>query len=313
MPRPVSVCITGSSGFIGQHLARRLREEGYQVTGWDQVNTRDGNTSPEVRADLTKDRFDPGAAVCVYHLAAEADLALCEADPQRAFDAMRAALNVFGACAARRVPVVFTSTMQVYGRPQMPSILETHPCVPDSIYAATKLLAERAALLLRERKRAPLAIARLFNVYGPGQEDAITYRSTFLIDKIRQVQERASVPLVGHYATRDFVYVDDVVRGLTAIGTALIGGYAEEIYNIGSGEATTLGEAMTQICTQLDRHPAIEHKPPSPDDIGAGEFPLRADLGRMARIGWKPAFTFELGLAMLIQYLTERDRQREVV
>lgn len=281
------VLVTGAAGFLGRHVARALAARGDHVVGID-TRPQDGLDGVEaVLGDVT-DRSLPvrpamSGADALVHLAAIASPRECEADPAAAFD-----VNVRGTYEMLRLAMrigagrfVLASTAHCYGIP--PQSVPTHegcPCRPHDTYAVTKILAERVCGLFAETHGMAVAVLRLYNGYGPGQ--AAGY---FVPDMIAQARAGA-VRLVGSDVTKDFLYVDDMVRAIVAATSAAHVG----VVNVGSGTETSLESAARHIAMRLG---VPFHAQPS-------GVPSRmlcdTRLATAALDGWRPLWSLDDGL-----------------
>jgi GDP-4-dehydro-6-deoxy-D-mannose reductase len=303
----MDVLITGISGFIGCHLTRRLTAAGLRVGGLsaDPVETIEG--APGLRVDHTDvldldgltayvERCDPEVVV---HLAA---LSHVGSSWQRPGDYLR--INFLGTRnllrAARGRKVLFASSAEVYGRvpaDEQP-IREDHPLDPLSPYAMTKACAERVAL------DHGALVVRAFNAVGPGQ--APTFAMPSFAAQLAAIRrgEREPVLKVGDLSPRrDFLHVADVVAGWQVL---IARGEPGRIYNLASGEAVSIGDALERLMRISGVSARVEH-----DQRRArmGDLPLlRGDAGRLRALGWEPEHDFDGALRDLWQATLQAGR-----
>ena len=202
--------------------------------------------------------------------------------------------------AARRCPrlerVVVTSSSEIYGDAQTPAIDERHPLEPTSPYAASKLAADRLAYAYHRTYGLPVAIIRPFNTYGPRHP----------YDVIPKFVARAlrGEPLVIYGSgeqSRDFSYVDDMVRAFLVMGDRpeAIG----RAVNFGTGVATTIRTLAERVVALSGSTSAIEHGPPRAAEVSR----LCCDHGLATqRFGWTPRVPLDEGLARTIAWARER-------
>ena len=213
-------------GFVGQHLVRRLLEQGATVT---VIDKREGLKAPcktlnlDVR-HLEKDIY----CDYLFHLAGITNYRYAEENPMETLEA-----NVLATMQLlRRAKVakrfVFTSSAAVYAPSDEP-IAEDYKLEPKSVYGASKVCAETLI-----RQHAPNhAIARFFNLYGPGQGP-----SYIVPQLIQEALATKRMKLRNTQTARDYIYVEDALEWLE--NEALREGFPySRTFNIGSGMATT--------------------------------------------------------------------------
>jgi UDP-glucose 4-epimerase len=140
--------------------------------------------------------------------------------------------------------IVYASSMSVYGSVPDEAIKENQHPVPLSCYGVGKLAAE--GYLNVYKNQLPYVVMRMFNVYGPGQ-DLNNLRQGMVSIFLAQALTRGRIEVKGSTERfRDFIYIDDVVEAwfLTSINTA----FKNQIMNIGTGNRTTIGQLLTEIC-----------------------------------------------------------------
>ena len=295
--------ITGGAGFIGSHLADRLLADGWRVIAVDNfaIGRRENiaHLAGEpgfsfVEADILDRvalmRIAADAKVgAVFHLAAVHYIPFCEANP---FEAMR--INILGtqaaidaAVAASASRIVLTSTSDVYATKDEP-FDETDAVDPYTVYGTTKMVAERLCrLATTTHPGLSAAVARLFNVYGPRETNP------HVLPEILQQLKAGSVIKLGNlWPRRDFVYVTDVADALVAL---LRSPAQFDVFNVGSGRATTIGDAAN-IIARLSMRPMTVAG--DPERTRAVErMSLHANVAKIERaLGWRPARSFADGM-----------------
>jgi dTDP-L-rhamnose 4-epimerase len=186
-----------------------------------------------------------------------------------------------------------------YGaRRALPSCAATTPAIPASIYGATKLAQEHVLKTWCAAQGAALTVARLQNVYGPGQSLRNSYTGIVALF-CRLARAQLSIPLYEDgRMLRDFVLIDDVVSALLAVLDAPAPVQAH--YDIGTGEALTIADIGARI--------AALYGAPSPHVCGKYRFgdvrhaSCRVDAMRQD-FGWRPRFSVEQGLARLQHWI----------
>ena len=289
--------ITGGAGFIGSNLAAALIRD-YQVTVVDNLATGKRDNLPGqahfIMGDVTGADFVSILAAqrpdIIVHLAAQVSVAQSVADPL--FDLHNNLAGIVNLLeAARRYPVqkvIFASTAAVYGDPCALPINEEHPALPLSPYGISKYSSEHYLRFYAATYQVPYTILRFANVYGPLQDAAGEggVVAVFLRDIL--TEGKARIHGDGQQ-TRDFIYVKDIAA---AVQAAFHRG-AGEIFNVGSGKATTINELFRLVCATVNRDGAIIHQPPRPGDIRDSVY----DCAKINRVlGWHPSYDLAQGL-----------------
>ncbi len=310
--------ITGGAGFIGSHLVDGLLKEGATVLVLDDLSTgREENlafarTFPSerftlVRCDLVEKkaateliRFKPDI---VFHQAAQANVRKSVADP--VFDGM---VNVVGTvnmleaskvCGVKRF--IFASTGgAIYGEQEVFPAPEGHPVHPECPYGVSKRGAEEYLAYYGREHFITIAL-RYANVYGPRQNPK-GEAGVVAIFAERLFAEEALLVNGDGMQTRDFVYVDDVVRAnLLSAHNDLSSGF--HIFNVGTGKETSvidLLEALRAPWTELGNDGTIQytHGPALPGEQKRSVI----DASKIRKqFGWSPSVSLEEGLLRTVR------------
>ena len=281
---PRHVLVTGSNGFVGSHLARRLKESGLTVTGASRASG----------FDLTRDELPLDGVDHVFHVAGLTYVPAAWSDPA-AFYRVNAdgTVRVLEQCRRTGVSLTYVSAY-VYGIPAALPVGEDQPARPNNPYAFSKLAGEEACRFYAQTYGLAAGILRPFNVYGPGQEER------FLIPTIaRQVLDPAvrDIVVADLEPRRDFVHVADLVEALVAAPDLPPG----RPYNVGSGQSWSVGDV---IATCLAR--AGVTKPfRSRGERREQEIPdVVADISAIrAACGWQPRIDFPSGITTVLESL----------
>lgn len=273
-----SYLVTGGCGFIGSALANRLHADGHRVRVLDDLSTGrmnrlDGGIEVTV-GDVTEAATVTAALKDVdgcFHLAAIASVERCNRDWSRAHVVnLGGFVTLLEANHALRprapIPMVYASSAAVYGESSDRALDEQTPPRPRSPYGADKLACElqaRAAAIVRGM---PTVGLRFFNVYGPGQDPSSPYSG--VISRFAE-SLLSGRPIAIHgdgRQTRDFVFVDDVVRSLIAAFE-----YASTeapVLNVCTGRPLGILDLARQLATLAGAPgPQITFTPPRPGDI----------------------------------------------
>jgi UDP-glucuronate 4-epimerase len=316
--------VTGSAGFIGFHLTRRLLAEGWQVTGLDAMTpyydpalkaARLAQLSGDFR-QVAGDIATPGlvagllaegcGADAVFHLAAQAGVRYSLEAPGSYVDT-----NVTGTFqvleAARAHPpghLMFASTSSVYGaNTAMPYAEQDRADHPMSLYAATKKAGEAMAHAYAHLFGIPVTAFRFFTVFGPwGRPDMAYFKFT------RAILRGEPIDVYNHGdMRRDFTYVDDLVEGILRLTAQVPAAGAEgaspvapfRVVNVGHGAPLPLTDFITAIEVACGR-PAVRNLlPMQPGDVPA----TWADAALLHRLtGPLPVTPLDVGIARFVHW-----------
>ena len=219
------VLITGSSGQIGANLALRLMNEGHMVYGVDVRPNTWTNRIETLLQDLSMpySEFKGGIGQAVYpadldvvvHLAAHAKVHELVQKPGRALENVTMVFNVLEFCRENRVPIVFSSSREVYGDIHRYITEEAHAdfAFTESPYSASKIAGEALVYSYAQCYGLSYIVFRFSNVYGRFDND-IERMERVIPLFIRKIQRGEQVTVFGGDKVLDFTYVDDCVDGI---------------------------------------------------------------------------------------------------
>lgn len=311
------VLITGGCGFIGTHLVRHLTARGRSVVvadrvGWTGADPRVCAVRLDVAdADACRELVRSVRPAVVYHLAAAATIDAAFADPHGSLRT-----NVCGTVAmleatrtaASGARFVLTSTDKVYGKLHGEAYTENSPLAACGVYDVGKQSADAITRLYGTELGLSVAILRLCNVFGPGDPHTASRVVPRSLDRIFGPGGPVP-PLVYAEALdhgRDYVFVNDVVRALVAVGfDARADG---EVFNMAATAHRTTRALVEEIVARSSAA-CRGTDPDRADAIAANGFtvvagsPARA-LGRQhcdasrlrARLDFRPSVPLGVGL-----------------
>jgi dTDP-glucose 4,6-dehydratase len=305
------VLVTGGAGFLGTHLCDRLLGTGAQVVCVDDLSTSSAANVADLQTwgglefvehDITEASTDPRLQEqfdAVFHLASPASppdyLRLPLETLRVGSQGTAVALDIAEKCGAR---LVLASTSEVYGDPLAHPQSEDYwgnvnPIGPRSVYDEAKRFAEALVFAHHRTRAADVAVARIFNTYGPWMRaDDGRMVPNFCLQALRG--EPITVAGSGHQ-TRSVCHVDDTVSGLIALATSDITGPV----NIGNPTELTVLRVAEMIRDLAHSTSAIQHIPAVQDD------PQRRcpDITRARELlGWEPKVDAEDGLAETVEW-----------
>lgn len=268
------VLITGSKGFIGQHLKAFLRGKVQKIILWEH----------DV-GELT--RYKEPAEV-VIHLAGASRFEQFIEAPYRCYEVnVVGTLAVLNYCKRVGARCVLASTSGVYvSRKDGAPVSEGSPVGPSLPYGISKLLAENLCREHAENFGVSSIVLRLFNVYGPGQ-----HKSFLVAQIIDALVHRQPIVLRMPEALRDFVYVHDVVEAFLRAACSGYGGF--KVFNIGSGIAIGVRDMVSIAERVFGPAVSIESGISRPGELSAAI----ADITTARKeLGWIPKYDLESGM-----------------
>ena len=329
----MTTLVTGSAGFIGFHLSRRLLERGDEVVGLDDLNAYYDPALKAARLAILEkqpgyrharidlaDR-DKVAALfadvrpeAVVNLAAQAGVRYSLESPHTYVDSnVVGFLNILEGCrAVQPKHLVYASTSSVYGaNGNMPFNVHNGANHPITLYAATKLANEGMAHAYSHLFGFPSTGFRFFTVYGPwGRPDMALFKFTEAILAGRPIDVYGQGKM-----QRDFTYVDDIVSGLVAaidrptpINTAwdpthpdpATSGVAPwRVLNLGAGRKVELMRYIQVLEEKLGRKAQINLLPMQPGDVARTE----ADVEETKlALDYAPSTPVEVGIGAFVDW-----------
>jgi len=315
------VLITGGCGFLGSAFLRYLHSTrtDFQITNFDlltyaadpkRLSEFEGEKRYTFRrgdvADPEQVRAlfgDAGPFDLVFHFAAEThvDRSLADAAPFVRTNVVgtQVMLDAFRAQSAGRF--VHISTDEVYGPlPPGDFATEASPLAPRNPYAATKAGADHLVRAYGRSFGIDYSIVRSVNVFGPGQ-----YPEKFIPLAVASLLEGKPIPLYGDgMQVRDWLYVDDYVRGVLLIAEA---GHVGEIYHISAGSEQPNRVVAESICALLDV--PVAGGITNVDDRPGHDRRYGLSAARLRGMGWLPEIDFGTGLRRTVEWFREHPRK----
>ena len=290
--------VTGAAGFLGRHVVRELRDEGFEVTAFD-LSPTDVEGVPTTIGDFTEmDSIEPAveSVDTVVHIGAIGDVYLAGQEPGLAANVnVVGTSNIAQAAAKHGRRVVYASTWEVYGEPEYEPMDEDHPTKPDHPYNITKLGGESMLLAACQLQGLSALALRLGTAYGSGLRPNSVFR--IFLDKARNAEP---ITIQGDGSQgRQFTHASDIARAFVLAARSDLSGLA---LNIVAPENVTIRELAEQIAK---RYPTeLTFGPPRPGDVPPAEVsPKRA----AEKLGWTAEMPFEQGLDELIASVTGAD------
>jgi len=303
--------VTGAAGFIGSHLVDRLIDDGYAVTGIDDLSSGKLQNLPagfdlrkldirdsEVQSIVSKLRPDT-----VFHLAAQMSVAVSAREPM-----LDAEINVGGtlnllegirAVSDKTVKIIhFSSGGSVYGEPQNLPAGEDTPTRPLSPYGASKLAAESYLPIYERLCGLEHSVVRLGNVYGPRQDPHGEAGVVAIFTQAMLGGKPFKIFGEGN-DLRDYVYVGDVVEALMKLTENLRPGP----FNIATGIGTSPNQIFELVAKLCDHNQEPIYGPSRLGDVDR----IYLDISKAkAELGWVPQMSFADGLKLTVDWFKQQ-------
>ncbi|MFH1225119.1 MAG: GDP-mannose 4,6-dehydratase [Candidatus Diapherotrites archaeon] len=310
-----NVLVTGGAGFIGSALVRLLLKGKANVTVLDNFLSGRRSNLKELEGSIEivegsilgenlAETLSSRNIGFVLNLAAEPYIPKCYETPRSFFEINAlGALNVMLACKEAGITrIVQYSSSEVYGSALKTPMDETHPTLPRSTYAVSKLAADRLCYTLNHEQGLPVVILRQFNVFGPRETHPY-----IIPELISQLSSTEKITLGNIKASRDFTYVEDAARAAMLL---LECKNAEgEAVNCGFGKDYTveeMAEITAEVVGQKKPNITIDQKRIRPLDVQC----LRADYSKLNKLtGWEPKVSFREGLERTVAWFRENNNK----
>ena len=301
--------VCGAGGFIGGHLTRQLRADGYWVRGVDLAPPRFSPSAADeyVVADLRD------AAACrdamdrrfdqVYQLAADMGGAgyifsgMHDADVMH--NSMQINLNMLAACNRNNTgAILYSSSACVYPEHNQRDPLHAdlaedsaYPANPDSDYGWEKLFSERLYLAYNRNHGLDVRIVRFHNIFGPegAWNDGREKSPAAICRKVAAAPDGGAIEIWGDgEQTRSFLYIDECLEGVRRV---MRSGWTGPV-NIGSDEMVTINQLAGMVMDVAGKRLTIKHIA-GPTGVRGRNSDTRLIA---ARLGWRPAMKLIAGL-----------------
>lgn len=318
------ILVTGSAGFIGYHLSKKLLDEGFAVVGIDNLNDyydvqlkldRLEQLKPYENYNFVKIDISDKALLekvfadvkpdIVVNLAAQAGVRYSITNPDAYISSnLVGFFNVLECCRHNMVEhLVYASSSSVYGsNKKVPYSVEDRVDNPVSLYAATKKSNELMAHAYSKLYGIPATGLRFFTVYGPfGRPDMAYFSFT------KKILAGETIKIFNNGDLyRDFTYIDDIIQGLMRIipspPVENENGVRYKVYNIGNNKPENLLNFVEILEKCLGRKADKEFLPMQQGDV----YQTFADVSELERdFGFKPDTSLEDGLTKFVKWYNQ--------
>jgi UDP-glucuronate 4-epimerase len=282
----MKILITGSAGFIGFHLSKKLLEEGVEVYGIDSINSYYSTRLKISRINILSEFKNFHFKVCdivdkdelaelfannqfdiVINLAAQAGVRYSIEKPQKYVNSnLIGFVNILESCRSFGIKnLIYASSSSVYGNSDnIPFNENQNTNKPESLYAATKMSNELMAYSYSQLYDIKAIGLRFFTVYGPwGRPDMAYFSFT------KNILENNSIKVFNEgNLSRDFTYIDDIILGINNLIDNLSKiQHQHKIYNLGNNQPVQLMKFINTLEEAIDKKAILEMYPMQPGDV----------------------------------------------
>ena len=293
--------VTGGAGFIGSNLVDQLVKKKHKVIVLDNFSTGKRSNLVHQRKKNVKiikidisnnknlDRYFKGVNY-VFHLAGVADMMPSIAKPEKYFKSnVVGTFNVVQAVKKLNInKFIYAASASCYGKPDKFPIKENAKINLMYPYAFTKWQAEELIMHWAKIYNFPAISFRFFNAYGPRSNTSGAYGAVFGVFLAQKLANKPLTITGNGNQTRDFIHVNDLVRGIIK---AALSKKVGKIYNIGSGKEVKVNKIAKLIS---DKKIYIPKRPGEPDRSLADISKIKKDLK------WQPKIKIEEGVKSLL-------------
>ena len=309
--------VTGGAGFIGSHLVRGLLGLGVKkiivVDSFEygvEENLPEDNRIVRIKHNIGIDSIsalEGSIKECthVFHLAAQKhnqSLATPHAVYQTNIIGTADLFELAGKCGIKKI--IFSSSLYSYGRTALPPMREDDCVNPNTIYGISKVAGEQLLAYYANKYKYDCVSLRFFFVYGPRQFPGMGYKSVIVKNFERLAQGKQPIIFGDGNQSLDYVYVDDVINALIKVAEGQVN---SEIFNVGSGEATSVSSLITFMKKIAKSTAEIDY---GPADNTQGTIRV-SDIKKIEKVlHWRPMVTLEDGLKRTFAWIKENEHEK---
>lgn len=309
------ILITGSSGMIGTNLALTLHSQGHFVFGVDWRLNPWTEEFPYLLQDLGAPRgVDtsawPRGLDLVVHLAAHAKVHELVEEPTRALENISIAFNVLEFCRREGLPLIFSSSREVYGdiHRYITEEAQADFAFTESTYSASKIAAEALIYSYARCYGLKYLVFRFSNVYGRYDSDLARMERVVPLF-IKRISQGQGITIYGREKTLDFTYIDDCIGGIAAgIERLLRGAVANQTINLGYGQGNSLVRLAEFIGEAVGKKPQMVFAPSRLGEVTH----YVADISKAGQLlGYVPKVPLAEGVRRAVEWGREWERREQ--
>ena len=237
------ILITGATGFIGTHLIPQLIKN-HKIVGISKNKIKSSKNFISSSINITNENLKiKNKYTDIIHMAAHSDVTYCNLNPTKCYELnVKSTQKMLEIARKNDSNFIFLSSSHVYGNPIKQPIVEYSVCNPSTHYASSKKMSEILCETYAKTYGLNIQVARLFSVYGPKSP-----KSNLIFNIINQIINNSKIILGNTYPKRDFIFISDVIMGLTKILNSKKKGF--QVYNLGSGKSVSVENIVKNCLT----------------------------------------------------------------
>jgi len=286
-----NILITGATGFIGTHLIPELIEN-HKVVGISKNKIKSSKNFISSSVDITNKNFKiKNKYTNIIHMAAHSDVSYCNLNPIECYELnVKSTQKMLEIARKNDSNFIFLSSSHVYGNTIKQPIAENSLCNTSTHYASSKRMSEILCETYSKTYGLDIQVARLFSVYGPKSS-----KSNLIFNIINQIIDNSKIILGNTYPKRDFIFISDVIIGLTKILNSKKKGF--QVYNLGSGESISVENVVKNCLDISNKKLKIISSKEKRRENEITE--VQANISKMKKdFNWKTKISLKKGLEM---------------
>lgn len=296
------ILITGITGFVGSHLAKKLIEKGAYVFGTSKTVKSKNILKANIINYSALDTFikDAKIEIC-FHLAGESLVEFGQKYPYSTFKVnTQGTLNILEIARKYKLEkIVIASTSHVYGENKIP-YYEGYTPRPSRPYETSKACTDLIAQAYAENFGLPVLIPRFVNIYGPGD----LHFDRLIPKTMRSVFLGESPKIWGGDALRDYLYIDDAINAYIELAKVNISDVlGNRVFNFGSGNPLSVRQLVTKIINLSGKE--LEIISTNKERIAEIKTQYVSWKKAMKLLGWQPKTSLEEGLKKTLTWYEE--------
>lgn len=297
-----NILITGITGFVGSHLAKRLELLGATVYGISRSSEKKHIFKASITDFSTLDEVIRKKKITLcFHLAAESLVESGQSDPYHTFKINTlGTLNILETARKNNLEkVIIASTSHVYGENKVP-FREIYQPKPSRPYETSKTCTDLLAQSYADTFNLPVLIPRFINIYGPGDMNF----NRLIPKTITSILHNEQPTMWGGSAVRDYLYITDAINAyicLAKVSMEKIG--KNRIFNFGSDNIISVKDLMQKLIDLSQRDVTIKKIEDAREHEIKAQYVSWAKAKRL--LGWQPEVGLDEGLCKTFKWYEE--------